>query len=281
MMLKRKGLKHMLSILLALQMMFMMIGCNESYNKEEKKMHAQAEQAAHDLLEKRLQEQPYNLYLAAAELGDFCFLKMEENLYVINGTYTCTYGPDTEQSFLTVTMEEQFKMQQYEDGTWQCAQHKSLSQTGETDLRVVSSSVDYPEDGLVTSLEAGSYEPFISKEEVQGINASEIAGKLLKDYMTHFTTPEEKRSFTLVCASSSGMPKLEVIMETSNEPGIKNVWKLQEGIKGKYVGYIEGLGYSGPLFQHDWTNEEEVNLNQESFYLFEKADGYSLKIGDI
>ena len=104
----------------------------------------------------------------------------------------------------------------------------------------------------------------------------DIAQNVLGKLMVEFSNYEREKATFLLAAASSSASNLEQIKVPEGRSDVKVCWKIEEGISGSYLGYIEGLGYMSPMLQTDFGSQD-MTLNQKPLYLVKKQDGYYLE----
>lgn len=214
--------RNIISIFLFVLLVLTIVGCTR-YTEEEITVQDQAANAAEKLMEEKTQDIRLKLFLADYTPESFIFEKMEgDDVYIISGTYICGYGIDTRHILFSVKMKEQFRMQQNADGTWARLPFDSSKEDANEVLQIVSSDVEKMGDDVITSLEDGDYEPFLSRAEAEGLSTTEIAGKILCDYLDYFAVLDrENQSFWMINGGASGNPQIELCTGDA-EDGVKS-----------------------------------------------------------
>lgn len=228
------------------------------YEPEEWQM---AETAVRNMVNTRFQDKGKALFVVEHEIQRIDFDGKREEKYIASCTYRISYG-EQDEAFLDLRMKE----------TVWLVRSEASYEIVDTQVEILDSSINGNGD-IVTSIAEREKNPFISTAEAEGMFEREIAqcllGKLLIDLGM---TNGEKRSF--VVAGSTFVTRVEPI-EMAADENIIHCWKVDGGIEGIYIGYMDEFGYSLPLFQDELDyGTREVRL--EPFYLLEKAEGYYL-----
>lgn len=254
---------------------------NTNYTEEEIKIHEQAENAAADHMKELTDKKPYNVMLLKYTPEEF-YLSGESKdeagnkLYEVTGRYACSFSCDMKKSFLDVELEQKFLMRQTDDGTWETADENiGLSKTN-----VLKNSAENAKD-TVRTLEESAYRAFLSKDDAKDKNVRQIEQSLLYDFMLNMMDQTEEQRTFMPVAMENKVENLHQLHDWSEIKGdlrdTERIWESDGGIYGRYIGYIEGLGYDGPFFADDWKNAEKRKMNQSGVLVIEKKDGYYLQ----
>lgn len=200
---------------------------------------------------------------------EFRLIEMKDDMYMIRGGFQCSYGWSKEKSVLEMEVEADYTLKQSVEGNW--------SIEGITPVRI-ESDAEKKGKGWITSVDESSLVPFISTKEVEEgkMQIPSIAQNLLGKLMVEFSNYEREKATFLLAAASSSTLNLEQIKVPEGWNDVKACWKIEEGIYGSYLGYIEGLGYMSPMLQTDFGSQD-MTLNQKPLYLVKKQDGYYLE----
>lgn len=147
-------------------------------------IYAEAEKAAEDFMQQRLEEKPYSLYVESYEMGEFIYTSETTDddgnaIYEVDGTYRCTFGCNENPDYLTLKLAQKFQMKQNEDGSW--------TNEGSQQADVLESSADTDTTAIKT-LEETSFEPFLSREDAEGMDTNDIGNALVMDLMMNYTS---------------------------------------------------------------------------------------------
>lgn len=255
--------------------LFFTFGCKSSSTTEE---HAASGElnAAHRLIEEKFKTSPDNFAIMSYEINpveEFCFIEMKNDMYVIRGGFQCSYGWSKEKSVLEMEVEADYTLKRSAEGDW--------SIEGITPVKI-ESDAEKKGEGWITSIDASSLVSFISIKEAEDekMQIPDIAQNLLDKLMVEFSNYEREKATFLLAAASSSASNLEQIKVPEGQSDIKVCWKIEEGISGSYLGYIEGLGYMSPMLQTDFGGQD-MTLNQKPLYLVKKQDGYYLETSSV
>lgn len=241
-------------------------------------IYAEAEKAAEDFMQQRLEEKPYSLYVESYEMGEFIYTSeaTDDNgntIYEVDGTYKCTFGCNENPDYLTLKLAQKFQMKQNEDGSW--------TNEGSQQVDVLESSADTDTTAIKT-LEETSFEPFLSRENAEGMDTNDIGNALVMDLMMNYTSQADEARTFFPAGLSDELDGWQWVQDLTSLDGIsdevkaaaKNVWLNDGGIAGVYVGYIDGVGFEGPLFVDEWEKVSNHMISQSKIYMVEKEDGY-------
>lgn len=258
-----------------LALAFFITGCGQDRN-EEMKVHQEAETAAKDLMSQQIQKKPFCTAITNYTPETFTFCRevkdQDDTRYEVTGTYRCTFGCDTNKNFLEVKMKQNFMMRKSENDTWE--------NVSDQEITILKSSAEENSDA-VKQLEESKYTAFLSRHDASGKTLQQIAQTLLYDFMLQLSDQTEEKKTFIPAAIHDQVDELYRVNDFSKLNGdygdAKNIWESVGGIYGNYIGYIEGLGYEGPLFSEDWDKIKEHRLNQANVLIVEKEDGYYLE----
>lgn len=255
--------------------LFFTFGCKSSSTTEE---HAASEElnAAHRLIEEKFKTSPDNFAIMSYEINpveEFRFIEMKDDMYVIRGGFQCSYGWSKEKSVLEMEVEADYTLKQSAEGNWSIESITPVK---------IESDAEEKGKGWITSIDASSLVSFISIKEAEDekMQIPDIAQNLLDKLMVEFSNYEREKATFLLAAASSSASNLEQIKVPEGQSDIKVCWKIEEGISGSYLGYIEGLGYMSPMLQTDFGSQD-MTLNQKPLYLVKKQDGYYLETASV
>ncbi len=265
-MMKKSVLVHTLILVIFV----FLFGCGNHFSETELLLQQQAEEAARGLLEEKFQESPDNFAVIDYEIDpqeDFQLVEIKDDTYIIRGGSAFTYGYNRQQPILNVTVEADLAIKQSGQGKWSMEEFRP---------KKIESDGEKNRNGWTNSIDGSSYVPFISKKsaEEKQMDITRIAQELVYKLMLELNNCDgEKETFML----SANVPdhSLEMI-EVPDGKNADAVWRFGGNITGNFVGYIQGLGYAGPLLQSDFPSEEQP-LNQEPLYLLKKSEGYYLE----
>ncbi|NCE99415.1 hypothetical protein [Emergencia sp. 1XD21-10] len=267
----KKSIIVIFYMLLTISLIFS-FGCENDFLETDELAPSEEMNAAHRLIEEKFKTSPDNFAIMSYEINsaeEFRFIEMKDDMYVIRGGFQCSYGWSKEKSVLEMEVEADYTLKRSVEGNW--------SIEGITPVRI-ESDAEKKGKGWITSVDESSLVPFISTKEVEEgkMQIPSIAQNLLGKLMVEFSNYErEKATFLLAVASSSAL-NLEQIKVPEGWNDVKACWKIEEGINGSYLGYIEGLGYMSPMLQTDFESQN-MTLNQKPLYLVKKQDGYYLE----
>ena len=264
----KKKVKLALCTLLTVSLFFT-FGCKSSSTTDEQAASEELN-VAHRLIEEKFKTSPDNFAIMAYEINsaeEFRLIEMKDDMYMIRGGFQCSYGWSKEKSVLEMEVEADYTLKQSAEGDWSI---ESI-----TPVKIES---DAEEKGWITSIDASSLVPFISIKEAEDekMQIPDIAQNLLGKLMVEFSNYEREKATFLLAAASSSASNLEQIKVPEGRSDVKVCWKIEEGISGSYLGYIEGLGYMSPMLQTDFGSQD-MTLNQKPLYLVKKQDGYYLE----
>ncbi len=267
----KKSIIVIFYMLLTISLIFS-FGCENDFLETDELAPSEEMNATHRLIEEKFKTSPDNFAIMSYEINsaeEFRFIEMKDDMYVIRGGFQCSYGWSKEKSVLEMEVEADYTLKRSVEGNW--------SIEGITPVRI-ESDAEKKGKGWITSVDESSLVPFISTKEVEEgkMQIPSIAQNLLGKLMVEFSNYErEKATFLLAVASSSAL-NLEQIKVPEGWNDVKACWKIEEGINGSYLGYIEGLGYMSPMLQTDFESQN-MTLNQKPLYLVKKQDGYYLE----
>lgn len=152
---KLKNGSHATHLLFSLSILYN--GCGQDRN-EEMKVHQEAETAAKDLMSQQIQKKPFCTAITNYTPETFTFCRevkdQDDTLYEVTGTYRCTFGCDTNKSFLEVKMKQNFMMRKSENDTWE--------NVSDQEITILKSSAEENSDA-VKQLEESKYTAFLSR----------------------------------------------------------------------------------------------------------------------
>ena len=255
--------------------LFFTFGCKSSSTTDEQAASEELN-AAHRLIEEKFKTSPDNFAIMSYEINpaeEFRFIEMKDDMYVIRGGFQCSYGWSKEKSVLEMEVEADYTLKRSAEGDW--------SIEGITPVKI-ESDAEKKGEGWITSIDASSLVTFISIKEAEDekMQIPDIAQNLLGKLMVEFSNYEREKAMFLLAAASSSASNLEQIKVPEGQSDIKVCWKIEEGISGSYLGYIEGLGYMSPMLQTDFGGQD-MTLNQKPLYLVKKQDGYYLETSSV
>ena len=266
----KKKVKLALCTLLTVSLFFT-FGCKSSSTTDEQAASEELN-VAHRLIEEKFKTSPDNFAIMAYEINsaeEFRLIEMKDDMYMIRGGFQCSYGWSKEKSVLEMEVEADYTLKQSAEGDWSIESITPVK---------IESDAEKKGKGWITSIDSSSLVPFISIKEPEDekMQIPEMAQNFLGKLMVEFSNYEREKATFLLAAASSSASNLEQIKVPEGRSDVKVCWKIEEGISGSYLGYIEGLGYMSPMLQTDFGSQD-MTLNQKPLYLVKKQDGYYLE----
>ena len=253
-----------LSLIVVLGSMFMS-GCGVQYNEEENALQSEATTSAENFVEERFRTSPYNYMVTDHQVNSAEFQKMSDDAYVVRIEYHVTFGHSNED-FLTVDVEEFFNMVRDFEDTW-IVENREL-----TEAKVDDSGIE-----LIKSFDQMECIPFLPKEDAGDKNKRNIVDILLREYLNSLLHPKQEKISFGVLNGTSFCKSVELIDVPEGHDEILSCFKIDGGFEGKYIGYTEEFGFSGPLFSEEFLTSDFQELNQKPLYMIEKEDGFYLE----
>ena len=263
----KKKVKLALCTLLTVSLFFT-FGCKSSSTTDEQAASEELN-VGHRLIEEKFKTSPDNFAIMAYEINpaeEFRLIEMKDDMYMIRGGFQCSYGWSKEKSVLEMEVEADYTLKQSAEGDWSIESITPVK---------IESDAEEKGKGWITSIDASSLVTFISIKEAEDekMQIPDIAQNLLGKLMVEFSNYEREKATFLLAAASSSASNLEQMKVPEGRSDVKACWKIEEGISGSYLGYIEGLGYMSPMLQTDFGSQDMI-LNQKPLYLVKKQDGY-------
>ena len=248
---------------------FLFSGCGMKYSNEETQLQKEAVNAAQDLVEKRFTKEPYNICVGNYSMEQCRFKKMDGDAYIVSVEYSLSYGQSADNVFFDISVEERIPMVKSENGTW--------FELPETEVELKKSSIDSINEERITSFADSKYVPVLSRQDIAGMTISEIAKDLLNDFIFYTGGAVYEKTTFFLTGGTAIFNRIEPVEIPLDNCDVLGCWKVDGGVRGKYIGYMKELGYCTPLLTKNYEQQEEMDLIKNSFYLIEKEDGYYLE----
>lgn len=103
-----KSLRCMLVLVMCFALAVFAAGCGgagDNGGSQAQGIYADAEKAAEDFMQQRLEEKPYSLYVESYEMVEFIYTSETTDddgntIYEVDGTYKCTFGCNENPDYL-------------------------------------------------------------------------------------------------------------------------------------------------------------------------------------